>query len=84
MRLAMSCFNISVKCLKLHTDRLATCFFETHTTLHSALSLYDVYTLTREHFIDLLSLSKSGYTFELKVECNGDYLIGKTKIPSSK
>lgn len=82
MRLAMSIYNILVKCFKIHPDKPTTIFFESHSKLKSSLLLYDVYTLTREHFKDLLSSSKSGYILELKVECNNDYLFGKTKINS--
>lgn len=80
----MSIFNINVKCFKTYSDRLSIVFFETRSKLKLGLLLYDVYTLTREYYKDLLSSSNSaGYIFELKVECNDDYIIGKTKIPSS-
>ena len=80
----MAIFNIYVKCFKTHPDKLTTVLFETHSKLNSGLLLYDVYTLAREHFKDLLSSSNSGYILELKVESKDDYILGKTKIPSIK
>lgn len=79
----MAIYNIIVKCFKIHSDRPMTVFFEVHSKLKSGLLLNDVYLLTCEHFKDLLSSSKSGYIFELKVECNEDYIFGKTKIPTT-
>lgn len=79
----MQPISISVKCFKKRSDGTLMLYFETQTTLNSGLFLYDVFTLTIEHYKDVLSPSNFEFILEVRVECDKDYILGHTKINSS-
>ena len=58
-------------------------YFKSDNTLNSGLFLYDVYTLTVEHYRELLSSSPSNFILEVLVECDRDFIKGHTIIRSS-
>ena len=73
---------ISVKCFKKRQNGTMNLYFESKTTLNSGLFLYDVFTLTIEHYKDILSSSPATFILEVLVECDRDYIKGHTIIPS--
>lgn len=78
----MNPISISVKCFKKRPNGTMNLYFDSKTTLNSGLFLYDVFTLTIEHFKDILS-SSSSFILEVLVECDRDYIKGHTIIKSS-
>ena len=82
MRLNMQPISISVQCFKKRPDGSLRLYFESNNTLNSGLFLYDVYTLTLEHFRELFSSSPATFILEVRVECDTDYIKGHTIIPS--
>ena len=78
----MQPISISVKCFKKRIDGSMKLYFETQTTLNSGLFLYDVYTLAIEHYRDLLTSSPTEFILEIRVECDKEYILGHTIIPS--
>lgn len=79
----MKPISITVKCYKKRPDGTMTLYFESNNTLNSGLFLYDVYTLTIEHYRELLSPSPNKFILEVLVECDRDYIKGRTIINSS-
>lgn len=79
----MQPISISVKCYKKRIDGTMTLYFDSQTTLNSGLFLYDVYTLTIEHYRELLSSSPATFTLDVLVELDRDYIKGHTIIRSS-
>lgn len=78
----MQPISISVKCFKKRSDGTLALYFETQTTLNSGLFLYDVFTLTIEHYKDVISSPCNTFTLDVCVECNNDFVKGHTIIPS--
>lgn len=78
----MQLITITVKCYKKRPDGTLKLYFDTLTTLNSGLFLYDVYTLTIEHYRELLSSSPATFTLDVCVERDNDYIKGHTIIPS--
>lgn len=79
----MQTISISVTCFKKRPDGSLTPYFDSKTTLNSGLFLYDVFTLTIEHYRDVLSSSTCTFILEVRVECDNDFIKGHTKINSS-
>ncbi len=79
----MTPISILVKCFKKHTDGSLKLYFDSNTTFNSGLYLYDVFTLTVEHYKDVLSPSNFTFVLEVRVECDKDYILGHTIIHSS-
>ena len=79
----MEPITITVKCHKKRTDGTMQLYFESHNTLNSGLFLYDVFTLTIEHYKDILSPSPSTFTLDVLVESGRDFIKGHSLIPSS-
>ena len=80
MRLTMYPYNIFIKCYKKCNDGSLAIYFETHSRLVSGLLLYDVYTLTREHYKEILSSSNLPLVLKVRVDSKKDYILGQTKI----
>ena len=78
----MQPISISVKCFKKRFEGSLKLYFESNTTLNSGLFLYDVYTLAIEHYRDLLISSPNEFILEIRVECDKEYILGHTVIPS--
>lgn len=76
----MKPISIKVKCFKKRPDGTLNLYFDSYTTLNSGLFLYDVFTLTIEHYKDLLSSSPNKFILEVLVECDRDYIKGHTII----
>ncbi len=79
----MQPISISVKCFKKHTDGSLKLYFDSNTTFNSGLYLYDVFTLTVEHYKDVLSPSNFTFVLEVRVEKEKDYVLGHTIINPS-
>lgn len=79
----MQPISISVKCYKKRPDGTMKLYFELNSTLNSRLFLYDVYTLTIEHYRELLSSSPATFTLDVCVELDRDFIKGHTLIRSS-
>lgn len=75
--------SISVTCFKKRPDGSLTPYFDSKTTLNSGLFLYDVFTLTTEHYKDVLSSSPCTFILEVRVESDNDYIKGHLKVTSS-
>lgn len=75
--------SISVKCFKKRPNGTMNLYFDSQSTLNSGLFLYDVFTLTIEHYKDVLSSSSCTFILEVLVECDRDFIKGHTIIPSS-
>lgn len=78
----MQPISILVQCFKKRPDGSLMLYFENHSQLNSGLFLYDVFTLTIEHYKDVLSSSNFEFLLEVRVECDKDYILGHTKIHS--
>ena len=79
----MNPITISVKCFKKRPDGSLKLYFDSNTTLNCGLFLYDVFTLTIEHYRDLLSSSPTTFILDVCVESNHDFIKGHTVIASS-
>lgn len=79
----MQPISIKVKCFKKRPNGTMNNYFDSNTILNSGLFLYDVFTLTIEHYKDILSSSPSTFILEVLVECDRDYIKGHTIIHSS-
>lgn len=79
----MKPISLTVKCYKKRSDGTMTLYFDGQTTLNTGLFLYDVYTLTIEHYRELLSSSPATFTLDVLVELDRDYIKGHTIIRSS-
>lgn len=79
----MQPISITVKCHKKRSDGSMNLYFESKTTLNSGLFLYDVFTLTIEHYKEILSPSPSTFTLDVLVESGRDFIKGHTIIHSS-
>lgn len=78
----MQPISIKVKCFKKRPDGTLNLYFDSNNTLNSGLFLYDVFTLTIEHYKDVLSSSPSTFILDVLVESDRDYVKGHTIIHS--
>ncbi len=78
----MNPISITVKCHKKRSDGSMQLYFESKTNLNSGLFLYDVFTLTVEHFKEILSPSPSIFTLDILVDSGRDFIKGHTIIHS--
>ena len=78
----MDPITITVQCFKKRPDGSLNLYFDTQTTLNSGLFLYDVFTLTIEHYRELLSSSPATFTLDVCIESNHDFIKGHTVILS--
>ena len=78
----MKLISIKVRCFKKRANGSLTPYFDANINLNSGLFLYDVYTLTIEHYRELLSSSPATFTLDVCVECDNDFIKGHTIIPS--
>lgn len=79
----MQPISITVKCFKKRPNGTMNLYFDSQTTLNSGLFLYDVFTLTIEHYKDVLSSSSSSFILDVLVECDRNYIKGHTIINSN-
>lgn len=76
----MQPISIKVKCFKKRPDGTMNLYFDSNTTLNSGLFLYDVFTLTMEHFKDVFTSSSCKFILDVCVECGRDFINGHTII----